>query len=88
MAATGLGFPAYQPGRRREAGLRDSPDPRAAARGLSKSGHSPLEGRPIGDLTMRDRSMSRHAALYAVVVLCLSIAITPCCFSRFSFFDP
>ena len=26
---------------------------------------------------MRARSMSRHAALYAVVVLCLSIAITP-----------
>jgi hypothetical protein len=45
---------------------------RPAARGLSSGGHSPL-----GNLTMRNRSMSRHTMLYAVIFLCLSIAAAP-----------
>jgi hypothetical protein len=31
----------------------------------------------MGDLTMRNRSMSRHAMLYAVIFLCVSIAAAP-----------
>jgi hypothetical protein len=40
-------------------------------------GHRPAEEGPTGNLAMRNRSMFRHATLYAVIFLCLSIAAAP-----------
>jgi hypothetical protein len=44
---------------------------------LSSWGHRPPKDGPIGDSTMRNRSMPRHAMLYAVILLCLSIVAAP-----------
>jgi hypothetical protein len=73
MTTTGLTLPGssgMDVVERLACGIR--PDPRAGCSRIVTVGAG-----PVGDLTMRNRSMSRHAALYAVVVLCLSIAITP-----------
>ena len=60
-----------------EAGLGIRPSGRPAARGLSSGGYRPPEEGPMGDLTMRNRSMFRHVTLYAIIFVGLSIAAAP-----------